>query len=95
MDGKVLPVQEKMIREFSQQIIDSRPRFFLFANTFSGRTNELFHLMNTDAWQALDQQFPDLKEFIDQNYKLRTTIGLVYIYELQPAQGTSPGSSKP
>ena len=85
-DGEVLPVQEELIREFSSEVIHARPRFFIFSDNFTVSNNPLFHLMNTDAWLALDQQFPDLKKFIEQNYKLRTIIGVVYIYELQPAQ---------
>jgi len=84
-DGKILPEQEQMIREYSSQVINARPRFFIFANTLTARGNETFNLINEDAWSALEQLFPELYQFLGQNYKLRETIGEVYIYEIQPA----------
>lgn len=90
LDGAILPVQEQMMKEYSEQVIKARPRFFLFSNTFTVRGKKTFKLINGDAWTALEEQFPDLYQFFLKNYRLRKTIGEVEIYEFQ-----APGASQP
>ncbi len=89
LDGQILPIQGKMMKEYSDQVIAARPRFFLFSNTFTVRGKKTFNLINGDAWTALSEQFPDLYRFFLKNYRLRKTIGEIEIYELQ-----APGASR-
>jgi hypothetical protein len=81
-DGKIEPLQQEWITEFQDQIIKARPRFILVSNNFPGQYDKLFNFMNRDLGKALDQQFPQLKIFIRQNYRLRQNIGYVQIYEI-------------
>jgi hypothetical protein len=86
-DGKILPEQRQWMREYSSQIINARPRFIIVTENFGVERDPFFNFITKDIWSALDNQFPELKAFMDQNYHLRKIIGKVYIFEMAKADG--------
>jgi len=79
-DGKPRPLQEKWIEEYSQAVITAKPKFFLISDYIPGfRT---FNLSSPYLSQALAKSFPELSNFLNENYRLINIIGGIQIYEL-------------
>jgi len=81
-DGKVLPRQRELIKQYSDQVIAARPRFIVISDAFPGQKQPGFKFMSPNPGLALDRQFRPLKKFIARNYHLQKTINHVYIYEM-------------
>lgn len=81
-DGNITPQQMQWMREYSDSIITLRPRFFLVTDSFPGAKNKFMNLSSRSLKQALNEQFPELKFFLGQNYRLIATIRSIEVYEL-------------
>jgi hypothetical protein len=86
-DGEILPEQKQWMREYSAQIISAKPRFIIVTENFGVERDPSFNFMTKDIWSALDNQFPELKAFMDRNYQLRKKIGKVHIFEMAKKDG--------
>ncbi len=82
-DGQIFPLQKKWISDYSDQTIRSRPHFIIISRKFPNEGNVYYNFMEKNPELALARLFPQLKLFMDSNYRLTTTIGQVKIYELQ------------
>ena len=82
MDGQIPDLQKKWIEEFSGQIVSARPRFIVVSDSFPAWNNAFFNYTQRDLAKALDHQFPGLKTFITNDYKLKAVIGHVKVYEI-------------
>lgn len=76
------PCREKWIREYTGSVIAARPRFFLVTAYFPGQKNKLFKTSQPDLKLALQNEFQDLNQFLNQNYRLLATIHQVDVYEI-------------
>ena len=80
-DGKIFPIQKVLIRQYSHEMIISRPRFIIMTAELPVQKRRLFNFMSYGAAEALEKEFPELLKFIQTNYRLKIIIGKVYIYE--------------
>jgi len=76
------PWQEKWIERYSDEIISGRPRFFLLNQRFPGSRSKLVSFATRDLDQCFRERFPELYRFFRENYRLRTKLGRIRIYEL-------------
>ncbi len=83
-DRGLEPLQKEWIRRYTDEIIAARPRFFLLNERFPGSRSRLIAFATADLDQCLAEQFPELHRFFIANYRLRTKLGRVRIYELKP-----------
>jgi len=80
-EGKLSDIQREWIREYSSDVIKARPRFFLVSNYFPGQKNPFFNSLSPSLEEALNNEFPDLRDFLRKNYTLKSVIRQVDIYE--------------
>ena len=79
-NGELTGQQRKWIKEYSDDSIRARPRFFLVTDYMPGW--DIFNLKSSSFKKAMAENFPELKEFLEQNYTLRAKMGELEIYEL-------------
>jgi len=79
-NGRISELQEKWIQEYTSEVISARPRFFLVSDLVPGW--EVFNLEYPSLKRALKEKFPELQNFLNQNYKLKTKLGEIEVYEL-------------
>jgi len=83
-DGELLPRQAEWRNRYTREIIQARPRFFIVTDRWPGQYYQLFHFADREFWPAFRTRFPELHAFFIGNYKLKTKIGRVWIYEWRP-----------
>ena len=81
-DNQTTPEQKQWMKEYSDAIIKQRPRFFLVTDSFPGARNKFMNLKSRSLRQTLNDQFPELKNFLQQNYRLIATVRAIDVYEL-------------
>jgi len=81
-DGEITAEQRQWMKEYSDSIIKQRPRFFLVTNSFPGAKNKFMNLKSRSLRQALELEFPELNQFLRQNYRVIATVRAIDIYEL-------------
>ena len=74
-------MQKQWIREYTAAVISARPRFFVLADQSINLTTAL---SKPTYKQALVEQFPELKAFLENNYRPFKKIDQTEIYELLP-----------
>jgi len=86
-------MQKNWIREYTASVISARPRFFVLADQEINLTTAL---SKPTFKQALVEQFPELKAFLENNYRPFKKIGQTEIYELLPdSEGGRGGQARP
>jgi hypothetical protein len=76
-------LQEQWIKEYSNAVISARPRFFLVSDYFPGQKNPFFNFSERSLEKALDRDFPELRRFLSDNYRLVETVGKVQVFALK------------
>jgi hypothetical protein len=78
--GKPLSaLQRKWIMEYSDDVIQARPRFFVVAD----QAVYLSNVLSRPTFKiALAEIFPDLKAFLDRNYHLVKVFDQTEVFEL-------------
>ncbi len=91
-DGEVPPRQREWRERYAREIISARPEFFIITDRWPGQDHQLFHFASRELWGSFRAQFPSLYSFFINNYRLRTKIGRVSIYQALSADrgGTLP-----
>ena len=74
--------QKQWIQEYSDAIINEKPRFFVIHDYIPGYIS--VGLSSPSMKTAISEKFPDLEKFLRQNYRLTDKIGTVEIYEFKP-----------
>jgi len=80
-DGRLSKLQEKWIKEYTEAMIKTKPRFFLVADYVPGW--DVFNLESPSLKDALGKEFPELKAFLVANYKLYTKDSVLEVYLYQ------------
>ena len=96
-DGRIRPRQKQWISEYSSDVIQARPRFFLLSDNFPGQHSRFLNLSARSLKLALKEQFPQLQRFLDENYQRIGVIGAIEIYEWikdRPEPAGSRGGSE-
>ena len=86
-NGKATEMQKKWFQEYASAVIRVRPRFFIIQDPVGDLRNYNdnfagFNLSITSYKTALQQIFPELQEFLNQNYHPDRKIGTIEIWEL-------------
>jgi hypothetical protein len=81
-DGQTTPEQKQWMKQYSDAVISHHPRFFLVTDNFPGAKNKFINLKRRSLRQTLELDFPELKNFLDQNYRLTATVRSIDVYEL-------------
>ena len=81
-------MQKQWIQEYTAAVISARPRFFVLADQNINLTSAL---SRPTFKQALAEQFPELKNFLENNYRPFHKIDQTEIYELAPDPGAGRG----
>lgn len=87
--GRITDFQRQGIREYTQEVTNSRPRFFIITDQQIPLTVDL---TEPTVKTELEEQFPELNQFLQENYRLIQRIGLTEIYELNKFNS---GASRP
>ena len=80
--GQLKPLQLQWAREYSDEVIAAKPRFFVIADQpiwFSTA------LEKPTIREGLREKFPDLEKFLEGNYQLKARSGATEIYEFNPS----------
>ena len=77
-DGQLSALQEQWIREYTDDVIKARPRFFLVADQVPGW--DVFNLQSPSLKDALHERFPELEAFLKEHYFLYEKNSLLEIY---------------
>jgi len=77
-DGNLSELQKKWIREYTDDVIKAKPKFFLVADYVPGW--DIFNLKNPSLKQAMSEQFPELEKFLKDNYQLLRKNSLIEVY---------------
>ena len=86
-DGVYLPQQLKWLDEYSDAVIQTRPRFFITASACKECRIGWVNIPGKTLMENMRIAFPKLYDFFNPNYKLLNQVGELEIYEWAPGGG--------